>query len=161
MHFIWNRFYVLVKTLQQNKQLVEWLIYSDNSSKHCLPLLLPRLGHLCSRSNSLLYNQSFLHSFHSFAALQLQFIISSLHLGWQLVLCLALSGNKFFWVWWSLNLLPILFAIRWFPSFIHAWCFYSNMASVLRMQSQLWLESELSVECILWVLMVQLKPIGG
>jgi hypothetical protein len=118
IHFMLTRFYA-VKTSQLNKQLAEWLVYSDSSSKHYHLLLLLPLGHLCSRNNNLPYNPSFLHSLHSFVDCNSSF----LHSIWVGSWCLVLLGNKLFPVWLFLYLLPILFAIRWFPSFIIAWCF--------------------------------------
>lgn len=139
-----DRFYVLVRTLRQNKQLAEWLIYWDSSSKLYHHLLLLLHGHLCSHSNRLHYNPSFLHSFHCLYNLHHFFIAS-----WLGIWCIALLGNKRFPVWWS------LFVTHSFchkmVSIIHScMVFYSSnmVASVLRMQSQLWLERELPVECV-------------
>lgn len=92
IHCVMTRFYVLVKTLQQNKQLAEWLLYSDSSSKHYHLLLLLPLGHLCSRNNRLLYNPSFLHSLHSFADCNSSFLHSICVGSW----CLSHFGNKLF-----------------------------------------------------------------
>lgn len=128
-----TRFYVLVKTWQQNKQLAEWLVYSDSSNKHyrLLPLLPP--GHLCSRNNSLLYNPSFLHS-----------LLFAIH-RFSIASGLAVGVSHFFGEQAFSSLVVYIFVTHSFchkmVSIIHSciWCFYSSMASVLRMQSQLWM----------------------